>query len=137
MKDLTVVGYGQSELDDIAETFATQQGRYIIPDPEPGSGHFFRSDHFSFAKVGIPALYASGSYEHMTKGIEYTKTKSEQYVANDYHQPSDEYSNDWDMSGMVQDGTLFYQIGEQLANDITSWPKWKKGSEFKAIRENK
>ncbi len=137
MKDLTVVGYGQSELDELAEKFATQQGRYIIPDPEPGSGHFFRSDHFSFAKVGIPALYASGSYEHLTRGIEYTKTKSEHYVTNDYHQPSDEFSNEWDMSGMVQDGTLFYQIGEQLANDVTSWPKWKKGSEFKAIRENK
>ncbi|MCF6361559.1 MAG: M28 family metallopeptidase [Cyclobacteriaceae bacterium] len=136
MKDLTVVGHGQSELDGIAETFATQQGRYIIPDPEPGSGHFFRSDHFSFAKVGIPALYASGSYEHMTRGIEYTKTKSEQYVANNYHQPSDEYSDDWDMSGMVQDGTLFYQIGDKLSNDINLWPKWKKGSEFKAIREN-
>jgi len=137
MKDLTVVGHGQSELDDLAEKFATQQGRYIIPDPEPGSGHFFRSDHFSFAKVGIPALYASGSYEHATRGIEYTKTKSERYVTNDYHQPSDEFSNEWDMSGMVQDGTLFYQIGNQLANDTASWPKWKKGSEFKAIREEK
>ncbi len=137
MKDLTVVGHGQSELDDIAETFATQQGRYIIPDPEPGSGHFFRSDHFSFAKVGIPALYASGSYEHMTRGVEYTKTKSEKYIANNYHQPSDEYTNDWDLSGMVQDGTLFYQIGKKLSNDTSLWPKWKDGSEFKAIRENK
>lgn len=137
MKDLTVVGHGQSELDELAKKFATQQGRYIIPDPEPGSGHFFRSDHFSFAKIGIPALYASGSYEHITKGVEYTKTKSERYVANDYHQPSDEFSNEWDMSGMVQDGTLFYQIGNQLANDTAFWPKWKKGSEFKAIREEK
>ncbi len=137
MKDLTVVGHGQSELDDIAEHFATQQGRYIIPDPEPGSGHFFRSDHFSFAKVGIPALYAAGTYEHMTKGIAYAKEKSEHYVANDYHQPSDEYDTNWDMGGMVLDGTLFYQIGNQLANDVTSWPKWKKGSEFKAIREEK
>lgn len=136
MKDLTVIGHGQSELDDIAEIFATQQGRYIIPDPKPGSGYFFRSDHFNFAKVGIPALYASGSYEHMTKGIEYAKEKRAHYTANDYHQPSDEYSEDWDMSGMVQDGTLFYQIGEKLANDVTAWPKWKKGSEFKAIREN-
>ncbi len=137
MKDLTVVGHGQSELDDIAEHFATQQGRYIMPDPEPGSGHFFRSDHFSFAKVGIPALYAAGTYEHMTKGVAYAKEKSEHYVANDYHQPSDEYDANWDMGGMVLDGTLFYQIGNQLANDISSWPKWKKGSEFKAIREEK
>lgn len=135
MKDLTVVGHGQSELDDLAESIATIQGRYIIPDPEPGSGHFFRSDHFSFAKVGIPALYAAGSYEHMTKGVEYVKEKSEHYVSTDYHQPSDEYSDDWDMGGMVQDGTLFYEIGNKLSNDITLWPKWKEGSEFKAIRE--
>ncbi len=66
-----------------------------------------------------------------------TNTKLERYVANDYHQPSDEFSNEWGMSGTVQDGTLFYQIGNQLANDTTSWPKWKKGSEFKAIREEK
>lgn len=135
MKDLTVVGYGQSELDDIAESIATKQGRYIIPDPEPGSGRFFRSDHFSFANVGIPALKASGSYEHMTKGVEYVKEQKEHYVSTDYHQPSDEYSDDWDMSGMVQDGTLFYEIGKKLSNDITLWPKWKEGSEFKAIRE--
>ena len=137
MKDLTIVGYGQSELDNLAEKYAKEQERYIIPDPEPGSGHFFRSDHFSFAKVGIPALYASGSYEHKTKGINYVKQKSEEYVAKHYHQPSDEYSDDWDMSGMVQDGTLFYHIGKELANNTTLWPAWKEGSEFKSLRENK
>ncbi|MCB0495596.1 MAG: M28 family peptidase [Cyclobacteriaceae bacterium] len=137
MKDLTIVGYGQSTLDDMAEKLAKEQGRYIIPDPEPGAGHFFRSDHFSFAKVGIPALYASGSYEHMTKGVEYAKEKSEAYVAHDYHQPSDEYSDSWDMGGIVQDATLLYELGDELANDTSLWPKWKKGSEFKTIRENK
>lgn len=137
MKDLTVVGHGQSELDDLAEIVAKKQGRYIIPDPEPGSGHFFRSDHFSFAKVGIPALYAAGSHEHMTKGVDFVKEKAEHYVSTDYHQPSDEYSEDWDLSGMVQDGSLFYEIGSKLSNDISVWPKWKGGSEFKAIREKK
>ncbi len=137
MKDLTVVGHGQSELDDLAENIAKKQGRYIIPDPEPGSGHFFRSDHFSFAKVGIPALYASGSFEHITKGKEFVKEKAEHYVSTDYHQPSDEYSEDWDLSGMKQDGTLFYELGRELASDTTLWPKWKEGSEFKTIRETK
>lgn len=137
MKDLTVVGHGQSELDDLAESIAQKQGRYIIPDPEPGSGHFFRSDHFSFAKVGIPALYASGSHEHMTKGIDYVKKEAEHYVSTDYHQPSDEYSEDWDLSGMVQDGTLFYELGSELSNKSDLWPKWKDGSEFKSIRERK
>ena len=137
MKDLTIVGYGQSELDDLAESIAITQGRYIIPDPEPGSGHFFRSDHFSFAKVGIPALYASGAYEHMTKGVEYVKEKADYYVATNYHQRSDEYNEDWDLSGMVQDGTLFYELGKELSNNTNLWPKWKKGSEFKVIREGK
>lgn len=136
MKDLTIVGYGQSDLDDMATKLAENQGRYIIPDPEPGAGHFFRSDHFNFAKVGIPALYASGSYEHMTKGVEYAKEKSEAYVSHDYHQPSDEYSDDWDMGGMIQDATLLYKLGYELSQDTTLWPKWKEGSEFKAIREN-
>jgi Zn-dependent M28 family amino/carboxypeptidase len=134
MKDLTVVGYGQSELDDLAKNIATKQGRYIIPDPKPGSGHFFRSDHFSFAKVGIPALYASGRYEHMTKGVEYVKKKSEKYVSTNYHQPSDEYVEDWDLSGMVLDGTLFFELGGELST-ANIWPKWKQGSEFKSIRE--
>lgn len=136
MKDLTIVGYGQSDLDDMATKLAENQGRYIIPDPEPGAGHFFRSDHFNFAKVGIPALYASGSYEHITKGVEYAKEKSEAYVSHDYHQPSDEYSDDWDMGGMIQDATLLYKLGYELSQDTTLWPKWKEGSEFKAIREN-
>ena len=136
MKDLTIVGYGQSDLDDMATKLAENQGRYIIPDPEPGAGHFFRSDHFNFAKVGIPALYASGSYEHMTKGVEYAKEKSEAYVSDDYHQLSDEYSDDWDMGGMIQDATLLYKLGYELSQDTTLWPKWKEGSEFKAIREN-
>lgn len=136
MKDLTIVGYGQSDLDDMTTKLAENQGRYIIPDPEPGAGHFFRSDHFNFAKVGIPALYASGSYEHMTKGVEYAKEKSEAYVSHDYHQPSDEYSDDWDMGGMIQDATLLYKLGYELSQDTTLWPKWKEGSEFKAIREN-
>ena len=136
MKDLTIVGYGQSDLDDMATKLAENQGRYIIPDPEPGAGHFFFFFYFNFAKVGIPALYASGSYEHMTKGVEYAKEKSEAYVSHDYHQPSDEYSDDWDMGGMIQDATLLYKLGYELSQDTTLWPKWKEGSEFKAIREN-
>lgn len=135
MKDLTVVGLGQSEMEDIAEEIATQQGRYISPDPNPGAGSFFRSDHFNFAKVGIPALYAKGEKEHLTKGVEYITKLSEDYNANRYHRQSDNYSEDWDMAGMVQDTDLFFKVGQKLANDPTLWPKWKEGSEFKAIRE--
>jgi Zn-dependent M28 family amino/carboxypeptidase len=135
MKDLTIVGYGQSELEDIAKEFAEAQGRYITPDPTPGAGSFFRSDHFNFAKIGIPALYAKGEKEHLTKGIEYATRQNEEFTANHYHQPSDEINDSWDLGGMVQDAELLYQVGNKLANDPTLWPKWKEGSEFKAIRE--
>lgn len=135
MKDLTVVGYGQSELEDIAKDVATTQGRYIIPDPDPGKGYFFRSDHFQFAKVGIPALYASGSYEHMTKGVEYIDSLNQIYLRSQYHQPRDEYHPDsWRFDGMVLDGALLMEVGLRVANS-SDWPKWKEGSEFKSIRE--
>lgn len=135
MKDLTIVGYGQSELEDIAEIYAKEQGRYIIPDPNPGKGYFFRSDHFEFAKVGIPALYASGEYEHMTKGVEYVDSLNRVYLGSQYHRPQDEYDPDtWTFDGMALDGMLLYKVGWQLANS-NEWPKWKEGSEFKSIRE--
>ena len=135
MKDLTVVGYGQSEMDDLAFEAAEAQGRYILPDQHPGSGYFFRSDHFNFAKVGIPALYANGAYEHATKGIEWTEAQNAEFTANHYHQPSDEIMDNWDMAGMVQDAELLHAIGNKLVQDTQLWPKWKDGSEFKAIRE--
>lgn len=134
MKDLTVVGYGQSELEDIAENYAKQQGRYIIPDPDPGKGYFFRSDHFQFAKVGIPALYASGGYEHMTKGVSYVDSLNQIYLSLQYHRPQDEFQESWTFDGMALDGMLLYNVGWQLANS-NEWPKWKEGSEFKSIRE--
>lgn len=135
MKDLTIVGYGQSELEDIAEVYAKEQGRYIIPDPNPGKGYFFRSDHFEFAKVGIPALYASGEYEHMTKGVAFVDSLTKVYLASQYHRPQDEYNPDtWTFEGMALDGLLLYNVGWQLANSA-EWPKWKVGSEFKSIRE--
>lgn len=134
MKDLSVVGYGQSELEDYAKKAAEKQDRYILPDQEPGKGHFFRSDHFNFAKIGIPALDAKDSYDHREKGIEYAKEKGEDYRNNRYHQPSDEYDETWDMGGMVQDAALYMDLGITLANS-QDWPKWKEGSEFKAIRE--
>ncbi|WP_422006998.1 M28 family metallopeptidase [Roseivirga pacifica] len=135
MKDLTITGYGQSELDKYAEREATKQGRYIIPDPDPGKGYFFRSDHFSFAKVGIPALYASGSYESMEHGVEFTEQKTQEYLAVKYHQPQDNYEpEEWDLKGIVQDATLLFRVGYRLANE-SYWPQWSEGSEFKAKRD--
>ncbi|WP_370476484.1 M28 family metallopeptidase [Tamlana flava] len=136
MKDLTVIGYGQSELDDYAEEAAMAQGRYIIPDPKPEAGIFFRSDHFNFAKIGIPALYAKGSYEGFNSNIYKIKQWNENYRKNIYHQPTDEYNpNTTELSGVQFDAQLLFQVGFKLANE-NSFPKWKKGSEFKLIREN-
>lgn len=135
MKDVTIIGYGQSELEDLTEEIAKDQGRYIIPDQEAGKGYFFRSDHFNFAKVGIPALYASGAYEHMTKGVDFYQEKNSEYLTTKYHRPQDEYDADtWVFDGMALDGHLLMEVGNRLANS-GMWPRWKDGSEFKAIRE--
>lgn len=137
MKDLTIIGYGQSNLDEMAEALAKKQGRYVLADPDASKGYFFRSDHFQFAKVGIPASYSYGSYEAVNGGVEYAKATLDAYNEVAYHMPADEFTRadtNWKMAGMHQDVSLFYELGLQLANsDI--WPEWKDGSEFKAVRE--
>ncbi len=135
MKYLTITGIGHSEMDDYAAAEAAKQGREILADPEPEKGYFFRSDHFNFAKVGIPALYAEGGLEHVEKGKDWVKQQKDDYTANRYHQPSDEYDpEEWDLGGLVQDAQLYLNIGLKLANEET-FPQWKDGSEFKGIRE--
>ncbi len=135
MKDLTIVGYGQSELDEYAKAAATNQDRYIYPDPNAEKGYFFRSDHFNFAKKGVPALYASGEYEQAEKGVEWTKQQTDEWIAKNYHQPSDEFvEGEWDFEGIVQDTQLLFEVGYQLSREST-FPQWKEGSEFKSIRE--
>ena len=135
MKDLTITGFGQSEMDEYAEEAALKQNRYIIPDPEAEKGYFFRSDHFNFAKIGIPALYASGSYEGFDKSIEEIKAYNDYYRINKYHQPSDAYNAaTTELSGVQLDLQLFYNIGFKIANE-DYFPKWYEGSEFKATRD--
>ena len=134
MKDLTVVGYGQSELDEYAVAAAKEQDRYVLPDQTPEQGHFFRSDHFSLAHVGVPALDAGGRYDHRAKGKDYARQQSDEYRDKHYHQPSDEYRPDMNLEGMAEDARLLFRIGQRLG-DETTFPKWKPGSEFKAIRE--
>lgn len=135
MKDLTITGYGQSELDKYATAEAKKQGRYVIPDPDPGKGYFFRSDHFNFAKIGIPALYASGSYESKEKGVEFIEQKTQEYLAIRYHQPQDNFiPEEWDLKGIAQDAKLLFNVGYRIANE-TYFPQWNEGSEFKAKRD--
>ncbi len=133
-RDLTVVGLGQSELDQVAAEVARQQGRVLMPDPEPGKGFYYRSDHFSLAKVGIPAFYADGGVDFLGKPQGYGIEKREQYTAEDYHKVSDEVKDDWDLSGAVEDLSFFYRMGRRLATG-TAWPAWSETSEFRAVRE--
>ncbi len=137
MLDLTVIGSGQSELEDIAKPFVELQGRYMAPDQEPEKGFFFRSDHFNFAKIGIPAFYAKGGYDHAEKGKEYAEEARLDYLSNKYHKPQDEVdSTEIDLRGMVQDAQLFFMMTRKLAQEDI-YPKWKEGSEFKAKRRGK
>ena len=135
MKDLTITGLGQSDMDDIAKEEAAKQGRYILGEQEPEKGYFYRSDHFNFAKVGVPALFAQGGYDHAEKGKEYAMEKQKDYTANRYHKPQDEYDKTtWDLRGIKQDMQLFFNIGIRLA-DGQEMPQWKANSEFRAKRE--
>jgi len=136
MKDLTITGYGHSDLDELATAEAKKQGRYVLPDQEPEKGYFFRSDHFNFAKVGVPAFYAGGRYDHKVHGKEYAQQKANEYTKANYHQPSDEYSDDWDLTGAVEDAQLYYSLGYKLANEKI-YPQWKEGSEFRLARKIK
>jgi Zn-dependent M28 family amino/carboxypeptidase len=134
MKDITVIGYGQSELDSYVEAAAAEQGRRVRPDPTPEKGSFFRSDHFPFAKQGIPALYTGMGIDHEEYGEEWTLAQRELYTAQKYHQPTDEYDPNWDLSGAIDDLHLLFKIGFRLSMEST-FPNWKEGSEFKAKRD--
>jgi Zn-dependent M28 family amino/carboxypeptidase len=134
MRDLTIVGYGQSELDDYARAAAQEQNRYVQPDQHPETGSFYRSDHFSLAKVGVPALDAHGSTNSRLHGKAFAEAQRLDYTDKHYHQPSDEYDPKWDLRGATDDARLLFRIGQKLAGE-TTFPKWKDGSEFKATRE--
>jgi Zn-dependent M28 family amino/carboxypeptidase len=129
-RDLTITGYGHSQMDDLAAAAAESQGRYVQPEQEPEKGYFFRSDHFNFAKAGIPVLYAKGGYDHWERGKEYALAQRQEFVQYRYHQPADEYtSGAWPLAGAVQDGELYFRVGLNLAAG-RSWPRWRPSSAF-------
>ncbi|WP_300378978.1 M28 family metallopeptidase [Henriciella sp.] len=133
-KDMVVVGYGASELEDILASKLEAQDRVVKPDPRPEAGSFYRSDHISFAKKGVPMLYADGGVDKRDGGIAAGKAASEAYTAQRYHKPMDEYSSDWDLSGMEEDVTALYEVGLQIINS-DAWPTWYEGNEFEAVRQ--
>jgi Zn-dependent M28 family amino/carboxypeptidase len=133
-KDITITGLGYSDLDDYARQVATEQGREIKPDPEPEKGFYYRSDHFPFAKQGVPALASGGGIDYVGKPADYGKKIHDEYTANDYHKPSDKVRPDWDLSGAVQDLQYYWMVGYRVAQ-ADKYPEWKPGTEFKALRE--
>jgi Zn-dependent M28 family amino/carboxypeptidase len=132
--DVVVVGYGASELENILAEAAGEQGRHLVPDPNPEAGYFYRSDHISIAKRGVPMLYADGGEDLVEGGTEAGRDMAMDYRVNRYHAPPDEYSDDWNMDGIVQNTELFYVVGSRLANS-SDWPNWFEGNEFRALRD--
>jgi Zn-dependent M28 family amino/carboxypeptidase len=132
-RDIEVVGFGKSEMDDLIVEAARAQGRRVEPDSAPEAGYFYRSDHLHFAQLGIPVLYTSNGIDMVDGGVARGRAINEAYTANNYHKPSDEVTADWDMSGGAQDLELLYAVGRRLA-DGNEWPQWRENAEFRAAR---
>lgn len=134
VRDFVVTGAGKSELEDLVKPFVAAQGRVIRPEAHPERGGYFRSDHFSFAKLGVPMLDAKSGLDRVNGGVAAGQAASEDYVANRYHKPQDEYDPAWDWSGAVQDLDVYYGLGRQLAQG-KNWPNWYRNSEFRRVRD--
>jgi len=133
-RDLVMIGRGNSTLDEVVDEVARQQGRTARPDPEPEKGFFYRSDHFSFAKQGVPAFDPHEGVDYIGKPAGWGLEMRQRYTLENYHKPSDKVRDDWDLSGLVEDCQLYFLVGYRVAND-PRMPEWKPGAEFKAKRE--
>ena len=133
-KDITVIGLGNSQLDDYARAAAAEQGRTLRPDAEPEKGFYYRSDHFNFAKQGVPAFYADEGVEFIGKPADFGAQKRQQYTSDLYHKPQDEIQPGWDLTGSVQDLNLLLTMGYRIAN-AARIPEWSPANEFRAARE--
>ena len=134
MSDVVVIGHGSSEMEDVLAEVAAEAGRTVTPEATPEKGFYFRSDHFNFAKKGVPVLYARGGTVDREHGAERVAELNAQYVAERYHSPADEVRDDWDVEAAVEDLWLFYRVGEEVA-DSDHWPNWYEGNAFRAIRD--
>ncbi|RPE75971.1 M28 family metallopeptidase [Vulcaniibacterium tengchongense] len=133
-RDMTVVGYGSSELEDILKTVADGQGRTLHAEATPEDGFYFRSDHFNFAKAGVPALYAKGGDDLVEGGTAAGQKAQADYRDNRYHKPSDEFDPNWQLEGVVQDLEALYGVGKTLAGN-EQWPNWYEGNAFRAAHD--
>src|SRR5690349_6406801 len=133
-KDFTIRGTAKLDLIDDVVAAGKRQGRYYVPDPHPETGGFYRSDHFSFAKVGVPAISFSPGLDLVNGGTARGEALAQAYNKNNYHQPSDEWHADWDWSGVAENAELLHDVGLRLANS-REWPNWSADSEFRAARD--
>jgi len=134
MNDVVVIGHGGSEMETVLAEEARKFGRTVTPESTPEKGYYYRSDHFNFAKKGVPILYARGGTVDRNHGADYISERNADYVKNRYHSPADEVNESWDVDAAVEDLVLFFNIGNRLANS-NEWPQWFDGNEFRAIRE--
>jgi Zn-dependent M28 family amino/carboxypeptidase len=132
--DLTVIGLGQTTIEDVLRDVAKAKNRTLIADAEPEKGRYYRSDHFEFAKVGVPGLYTHSGTNFIGRDPSFGTRKIAEYVAHDYHKVSDEIKPDWDLSGAAEDTELLFEVGSSIANS-SRWPAWKEGSEFRKLRK--
>ena len=133
-KNLTVIGKGKSQLDAYLEAAAKSEGRTPEMEPTPEKGFYYRSDHFSFAKLGVPMVYFEGGDDLVTGGKAAAKSAADDYEMNRYHAPGDEFDEKWDWSGVMSDLKLYYRVGRMLAM-TDAWPNWNEGDEFRAVRD--
>jgi len=133
-KDIIVVGRGQSDLEDDLKDAAEKMDRYTSFESHPEAGYYYRSDHFNFAKVGIPSLYTARGIDVVGKGKDFGKQQEDEYRSKHYHRPSDQISTDWNLNGAIEDLKLLFMVGKRIATE-EKWPAWKEGSEFRKLRE--
>jgi Zn-dependent M28 family amino/carboxypeptidase len=133
-KDLISIGMGQSTLDDMLVEIAREHGRTVAPDANPEKGYYYRSDHFEFAKQGVPAIDPKGGREYIGKPADFGQKKVDEYTANDYHKVTDQVKPDWDLSGAAEDARILAELGYRVAQS-DRFPEWKPTSEFRAKRE--
>jgi Zn-dependent M28 family amino/carboxypeptidase len=133
-RDVIVIGLGASDLDDYLRDAAAEQGRVLVPDAEPEKGFYYRSDHFNFAKVGVPALNTDDGVDYVGKPAGFGREKKDEYTATRYHAPSDEVQAEWDLAGYAEQLKLLMAVGVRVAN-ADRFPEWKPGNEFRAVRE--
>lgn len=133
-KNLTVIGKGKSQLDTYLEAAAKSEGRTPEMEPTPEKGFYYRSDHFSFAKLGVPMVYFEGGDDLVIGGKAAAKAAADDYEKKRYHAPGDEFDEKWDWSGVMSDLNLYYRVGRMLAM-TNAWPNWNEGDEFRAVRD--